>query len=91
MLTSILALVLVFIVAALLLIVLSSRHKKSASGEVVLVGRHGTVEAELAPEGAVIVDGEMWRARSQDGATIEVGTSVRVRGARAHLLVVEPE
>lgn len=91
MLTSTFTLIAVFIIAALLLIVLSSRHKKSASGEVVLIGRRGTVEAELAPEGAVIVDGEMWRARSQDGATIEVGTIVRVRGAQAHLLVVEPE
>ena len=91
MLTSILILVGGFLVAALLLIVLSSRHKKSASGDVVLVGRLGTVEAKLAPEGAVIVDGEMWRAQSRDGETIEVGTRVRVCGAQAHLIIVEPE
>ena len=76
--------------AALLLIVVAlSRHKKSATSEVQLVGARALVDSELAPEGTVLVDGELWRARSADGSNIASQTIVRVVGLSGHLLLVE--
>lgn len=78
------------VLAALLaLIAASSRHKKSATGDIELVGRRGRVEAALTPEGAVIIDGEMWRAVTRDESHVAQNRVVKVCGARAHLLVVE--
>jgi membrane-bound serine protease (ClpP class) len=66
-----------------------SRHKKSANNEIQLVGSRGHVEAELAPEGTVLVHGELWRARSADGINIASNTIVQVVGLSGHLLLVE--
>ena len=89
-----------FVVAALVLgllltaaavyIMLLSRHHKEATGELDLVGAVAAVETALEPEGAVLVRGELWRARTRGGAAIERGCRVRVVGASAHLLEVEP-
>ena len=67
-----------------------SRHKKSASSELDLFGATASVEASLEPEGAVLIRGELWPARSRMGDNIERGRSVRVVGAYRYLLVVEP-
>lgn len=77
-------------VTAVLLIIAFSRHKKSAIGVLDLRGALASVEATLAPEGAVLVDGELWRARLRSGGTLERGRIVRVVGASEHLLEVEP-
>ena len=71
----------------------ASRHKKSAGTPLDFVGRVGTVEKDLAPEGAVLVAGELMAARSRTGERIlrESCERVRVVGARGHWLVVEPE
>lgn len=74
---------------ALLVFVFYVRHKKQSSADVILVGRRGCVTEQLDPEGAVIVDGELWRAVSHDGVSLATGRWVRVRGAQDHLLVVE--
>ncbi|MGI9105003.1 MAG: NfeD family protein [Pyrinomonadaceae bacterium] len=66
-----------------------SRHKKSAQGELELQGRVAMVVEALEPEGAVLVDGELWRARACQGVRIARG-QVRVVGARGHWLEVEP-
>lgn len=75
----------------LMLIVLAlSRHKKSGAGDVELLGAVALVETSLAPEGSVLVRGELWRARSRTGKDIERGSRVRIVGASQHLLEVEP-
>lgn len=74
----------------LLLIAAMSRHQKSATGELELVGATAAVETTLGPEGTVLIRGEMWPARSRTGAIIEHGARVRVVGASGHRLQVEP-
>jgi membrane-bound serine protease (ClpP class) len=80
--------------AALALLVyfaLLSRHKKSSSRPLRLVGRVASVERPLNPEGFVLVDGELWRARVRGGASAgQAQGSVRVVGARGCVLEVEP-
>ncbi|HEX8161771.1 MAG TPA: NfeD family protein [Pyrinomonadaceae bacterium] len=85
-------------ISALLLVAIAalaaaSRHKKSAGAAIDFVGRVGTVEKDLAPEGAVLVAGELMAARSLTGGPIlrESCERVRVVGARGHCLLVEPE
>jgi membrane protein implicated in regulation of membrane protease activity len=65
-----------------------SRHQKSAGRPLHLEGRVGVVLEALEPEGAVLVDGELWRARARGGDAIRRGR-VRVVGARGHWLEVE--
>lgn len=92
----------VFVIAAILLAaacaaacvaVASRRHKRGARGEVNLVGRVATVERDLRPEGAVMVAGEVWPARSRSGRTLTRAECPRVRvaGVGGHWLEVEPE
>ena len=68
-----------------------SRHQKSAGRQLELMGAIGAIEIALDPEGAVIVNGELWRARFTEGRGIKGEINVRVVGARGHLLLVEPE
>ncbi|MBA3247250.1 MAG: NfeD family protein [Pyrinomonadaceae bacterium] len=79
----------VALIFVLLFVVALSRHKKAGVGELELVGRVARVEKTLEPEGAVLIGGEMWRARARTGALIERGAAVRIVGARGHLLEVE--
>ena len=84
------AVTLVGSLALLALIIALSRHKKSATGELGLMGVAAIGETTLEPEGAVLVRGELWRARSRSGASVQRGGRVRVVGASGHLLEVEP-
>ncbi len=76
------------LLSALVFVMALSRHKKGASGVLDLTGRVGSVVEALRPEGAVLVNGELWRARSAAGDEIMRGR-VRVVGARGVLLEVE--
>jgi membrane-bound serine protease (ClpP class) len=76
-------------VALLLILAVISRHKKSATGEIRLIGSSAQVDSALAPEGTVLVHGELWRACSADGTNIAAQTTVRVVGLSGHLLLVE--
>ncbi len=68
-----------------------SRHKKSSKLSPRLVGQLASVEQPLTPEGFVLLDGELWPARTRDGESVGRGLSnVRVVGARGHQLEVEP-
>lgn len=90
--TLIAALLAAGLLAVLIFIAALSRHKKSSQGALSLVGRLASVEEPLAPEGSVIVDGEVWRARVVGAAGTSVARgrrNVRVTGARGHLLEVE--
>lgn len=76
-----------FIVACLLVAAMS-RHQKSAGRPLQLEGRVAVVLEALEPEGAVLVCGELWRARARSGDRIARGR-VRIVGARGHWLEVE--
>ncbi len=79
------------LVVVLLYVALLSRHRKAGSKEIELMGTIGSASTAIEPEGAVMLHGEMWRARVRnDGPPILRGQSVRVVGARDHLLEVEP-
>lgn len=78
------------LIAAAVYVIVLSRHHKAATGDVELVGAKGAVEIALEPEGAVLVRGELWRARTRAGLSVKRGCRVRVVGASAHLLEVEP-
>jgi membrane-bound serine protease (ClpP class) len=78
------------LVAVAVYVIVLSRHHKAATGELALVGAQACVETALEPEGAVLVRGELWRARSLSGGRLERGCRVRIVGASAHLLEVEP-
>jgi membrane-bound ClpP family serine protease len=71
-------------------IALLSRHQKAATRRLKLVEMVAVVETTLEPEGAVLVCGELWRARSRAALRVERGERVRVVGAGGHLLEVEP-
>src|ERR1700682_1236816 len=90
---SALVLIIPGVVAFLFLLVVNglSRHKRTANRQVSVLGAIGAIEIELEPEGAVIVNGELWRARFKGGPGIKGETRVRVVGAHGHLLLVEPE
>ena len=74
---------------ALGLVVALYQHKRRSAGDLKLIGEIAQVEAALAPEGTVIVDGELWRAKSKNGAHISAGARVRVIGFEGHLALVE--
>jgi hypothetical protein len=67
---------------------LFAHQHKASLGAFNLIGQTGTAEEDLQPEGAILIQGEVWRARAQNGATIENGQFVRVVGARNYLLEV---
>jgi membrane-bound ClpP family serine protease len=83
----------VAILAALFVGVVAAlwRHKQAGSTDIKLIGRLGQVDIKLDPEGTVIVCGELWRARSKDGASIASHTRIRVVEFKDHLALVEPE
>lgn len=81
-LTSVAALATVVVVALYL-------HKRATGGDIRLIGELARVDNKLDPEGTVIVCGELWRARSQDGVQIATRRQVRVVGFEGHLALVE--
>lgn len=77
------------ITSSLAIVVALYRHKKASRGPIHVVGETGEVASDLAPEGTVLVHGEVWRARSRDGSTLKAKTQVSVLGVEGHLLVVD--
>lgn len=72
-------------------VVHSSRQKKYSRSPLNLVGRVASVERALEPEGFVLIEGELWRARVRGVESIERGVRrVRVVGAHGCVLLVEP-
>ena len=74
---------------ATLLVVGLYFHKKAGAGDIKLIGEIAKVSTKLDPEGTVIVCGELWRARSKDGAIISESALVRVVGFADHFALVE--
>jgi membrane-bound serine protease (ClpP class) len=76
-------------IMVLLIIAALSRHKKAGSGDIKLIDQIAQVDRQLDPEGTVIVRGELWRAKSNDGSTIFSQTRVRVVGFEDHFVLVK--
>ena len=74
---------------ATLIVVALYRHKKAATGDLKLIGELATVDTKLDPEGTVIVNGELWRARALDGSVVDARKRVRVVGFENCLVIVE--
>jgi membrane-bound ClpP family serine protease len=66
-----------------------SRHKKSSTGRLALVGSIGIVDKALEPQGTVIIQGELWRASLNEGTGLATGSKVEVTGTSNHLLLVK--
>lgn len=71
------------------MLIVISRHKKSATGQLRLVGSIGMVDTKLEPHGTVLIQGELWRASSSEGTGLATGSLIEVIGTRDHLLVVK--
>jgi len=88
-LTTVIVIVASFSLLIAVVVVALSRHKKTGARDIKLIGEFATVETRLDPEGTVIVGGELWRARSNDGSIISPRARVRVVGFKNHLALVE--
>jgi membrane-bound ClpP family serine protease len=66
-----------------------SRRQKRTAGDLALVSSSALVTSALSPDGAVLVQGELFFARSQNGNPIPASTPVKVVGVSQHLLLVE--
>jgi membrane-bound serine protease (ClpP class) len=83
-------LTLLLFIALLGVLAAASRHKKRSAGTLRLIGSMARVETDLEPEGAVMIRGELWRARVRpEAAPLRRGRLARVVGASGHLLEVE--
>jgi membrane-bound serine protease (ClpP class) len=79
------------VVALAAYVVHASRQRKYSRAPLNLVGRVGSVERALEPEGFVLIEGELWRARVRGGGPVgRDGRGVRVVGASGCVLEVEP-
>lgn len=69
-------------------VVRRARHPIATQAKKLLVGEDGEVRSMLNPEGFVWVDGELWRARSEDGRRVRVGEDVVVTAVEGTVLIV---
>lgn len=85
---------LLFVVAAMFISILVGlarmRRIPAVVGTEALVGKTAVVRTPLTPEGFVMVEGERWRARIEEGQARE-GERVRIVGAEGLLLKVRKE
>jgi membrane-bound serine protease (ClpP class) len=65
----------------------TKRHKKAVGAET-LIGREAVVSEPCRPVGQVRLDGEIWEARCEAGAS--TGDRVRITGRNRLTLIVEP-
>ncbi|MDH5615987.1 MAG: nodulation protein NfeD, partial [Acidimicrobiia bacterium] len=68
-----------------------SRFSTPTIGRDSLIGRIGTAVTEVAPEGAVEIDGARWRALGHRESGIGAGDSVKVVGIEGIFLQIEPD
>lgn len=70
--------------------VVRARYSTTTIGREQLVGRRGTAEEDLHPDGVIIVDGARWQARSHRAAGITSGDEVEVVAVSGVTLEVDP-
>lgn len=78
----------ILLVLVPLLIAGLSRHKKARATDFKLLGELARVDMKLDPVGTVLVSGDLWRAKSSNGATISPSVRVRVVGFDDHIVLV---
>jgi membrane-bound serine protease (ClpP class) len=86
------SLLIVLIAMALLLgvfVVALALRKRFGNSDLQLIGESARVETPLAPNGSVIVNGELWPARSKNGEVIPTQSRVRIVAVRDVSLFVE--
>jgi membrane-bound serine protease (ClpP class) len=66
-----------------------SRRRRVRAGAETLIGARAEVASPCRPLGQVRIQGELWRARCEPGAS--PGETVRVVGREGLTLLVEPE
>jgi membrane-bound serine protease (ClpP class) len=76
------------ITAFLVRLAVKARRLKSRLGADALVGRIASAMEPLNPEGHVLVDGEIWRATTNE--MVPAGTMLQVVGHEQYLLKVTP-
>lgn len=76
------------VLLAIGILVALSRHKKLGTDHLILAGSIGVVDTKLDPHGTVLIEGELWRAFSNEGTGLAPGSRIEVVGTRDHLLLV---
>jgi membrane-bound serine protease (ClpP class) len=66
-----------------------AQQRRVRTGREALIGAEGVARSELAPDGTVFLQGELWKAESADGP-IPAGRRVRVVGVDGLRLKVRP-
>jgi membrane-bound serine protease (ClpP class) len=84
-----LALALIAFAALALFEVVMARHRPVTTGASGLENEIGVVREALTPVGMVFVHGERWRATTDAGAILPIGTPVRILDVRDLTLIVE--
>lgn len=84
-----LALALIAFAALAIFEVIMARHRPVTTGASGLENEIGVVREELTPVGTVFVHGERWRATTENGAILPIGTPVRILAVRDLTLTVE--
>jgi membrane-bound serine protease (ClpP class) len=70
--------------------IVRSRFSTQTIGRDHLIGRMGTAETAIAPDGTVVVEGAKWQARSTRVSGIEAGDRVEVVAVEGVVLEVDP-
>jgi membrane-bound serine protease (ClpP class) len=65
------------------------RLRRPITGEEGIVGAVGEAKTDIAPEGTVMTQGTLWRARTMETG-IAAGSKVLVRATEGLVLLVEP-
>lgn len=73
-------------IAVLVITLRSHLHKRHPSNP--LLSSDGVVDVPLSPNGSVLINGDLWMARSADGLVIPARAQVIVVGFDHHLLLV---
>lgn len=75
--------------AILLRLAVRAHRNKAITGEQGMIGAVGVARTDLAPEGKVLIHGEIWEAQAAEA--VPTGTRVRVRSLQGLKLMVEPD
>lgn len=75
------------ITAFLVRIAVKAQHNKLLNGPEALLGATGQAQQPLAPNGQILINGEIWQAESD--SPVPSGETVRVRAVRGLTLLVE--
>ena len=86
------SLLIILIALALLLgifVVGLALRKRFGNSDLRLIGESARVETSLAPNGSVIVNGELWPAQSTNGEVIPARSCVKIVAVQELSLLVE--